>query len=309
MTSKHDRSPANTASPEGVTSNEAEPTHVIFIMGAGRSGSTFLGLSMARALGAVYAGELGAWAERDGVPNFGGAERERFWIAVKRRMIAAGVSVDDNAWWRFEHSTRFLRPRRRNDATAHRDYLRCNRALFSAVAIEAANPWIIDSSHRPARATELRGAPGLEVDVVYLMRDPTKVVRSFRKRDVDQPRKGLLAANAYLWLTSLVAVITYMRWPHTRRHYLDYDDFVHDPTGELARLAREIGLPSPGRFDLSDLAGPIAFQGNRLLNSTVSLTSPAERGGAPGPSDLLTYLLQFPWVLVRLVLRHRWHRS
>src|SRR5258708_3001996 len=62
---------------------------VIYVMGAGRTGSTILGVLLGNCADIFYAGELDKWLMREGVPKRGGAERTRFWDTVRGRVNGA----------------------------------------------------------------------------------------------------------------------------------------------------------------------------------------------------------------------------
>lgn len=288
-------------SPEHSLRTLTTRTNVIYIMGAGRSGSTLLGLALGQIPGVLYAGELGSWARRAGRPNFGGAKREAFWSKVKKRMATDVTAPDPRTWRRYEHSTRFLRPGPNRHSRDYETYIASNRELFAAISAESDCDWIVDSSHHPGRALELRRVPDLNVHLVYLTRDPAAVVRSFRKRHIDQPRKNFLAANAYLWLTSLVSATTFAMWPRDRRHYIDHEDLVSSPVRQLARLANELALPPLREDALRNMNEELAFQGNRLLNAPTSLEG--DRRTMRTVSDYLTLVLQGPWAFMRRRLR------
>ena len=136
---------------------------------------------------------------------------------------------------------------------------------------------LVDSSHYPMRARELQAADGIDLHILYLMRDPQGVVASMDRRDVPERRFGLLRANAYLWLTSLFSVLVFLRHPRDRRVFVRYEDFLTDPQRVLEAILRAAGrataVPDP-----TDLSTGLAFHGNRLLESpSVRL----RRGGHP----------------------------
>ena len=73
-----------------MTSSAEEPVvaarprpRVIYVMGAGRSGSTTLGITLGNCEGVFYAGELDNWLVRSGVPPVEDSERARFWSQVR----------------------------------------------------------------------------------------------------------------------------------------------------------------------------------------------------------------------------------
>ncbi|HEX4467726.1 MAG TPA: hypothetical protein VH025_11110, partial [Solirubrobacteraceae bacterium] len=57
------------ATSEGLEPRLAEVTKVLYVMGAGRSGSTILGVMLGNCEGIFYAGELDKWLPREGRPK------------------------------------------------------------------------------------------------------------------------------------------------------------------------------------------------------------------------------------------------
>src|SRR5580704_12897137 len=56
---------------------------VIYVMGAGRSGSTTLGITLGNCVDVFYAGELDNWLVRSGVPQVEDGPRAQFWSSVR----------------------------------------------------------------------------------------------------------------------------------------------------------------------------------------------------------------------------------
>src|SRR5690242_16633846 len=87
-----------TARPATTTTSEATSRpKVVYIMGAGRSGSTILGVSLGNCADLVYAGELDKWPARSGRPPAPSAEQERFWRAVHSRLDGTGEGLGPGA--------------------------------------------------------------------------------------------------------------------------------------------------------------------------------------------------------------------
>src|SRR5690349_15916974 len=63
---------------------------VIYVMGAGRSGSTTLGIALGNCGGVFYAGELDNWLVRSGVPQVEDEERMCFWEKVRAELEDLG---------------------------------------------------------------------------------------------------------------------------------------------------------------------------------------------------------------------------
>jgi hypothetical protein len=270
-------------------------------MGAGRSGSTVLGVALGNCEGVFYAGELDKWLIRDGKPALGGREREAFWQRVRARVDAsdlfgfqARVLERSSALFGVRKARRRRRLRRR--------YREVAGELCRAIATEAGATHVVDSSHYPLRARELQRVTAIDLYLIFLVRDSQQVVSSFGRRDVPERRFNLPTANAYLWITHALSVAVFLRHPRERRLLLRYEDFVQDPEAVIRHVLDRTGarVAAP---DFTALRTGMPIQGNRLLEKPqVSL----RRGTPAVPArSRVTGVLQLPWriVLARLAPR------
>jgi hypothetical protein len=176
-----------------------------------------------------------------------------------------------------------------------------SEAVYEAVAGVSGAPCIVDSSHYPLRARELQALDGIELYLLYLLREPDSVVASFNRTDVAQYSKSTLTTNVYLWLTNLLSVSVFLRQPRARRVVVRYEQFIANPVGVLSDLLQRAGLPAEMPADLAALNTGVPFQGNRVIAAgTVALS-----GGAPARARglSLTRVLQAPWRLTHALLR------
>ncbi|HEY4896469.1 MAG TPA: sulfotransferase [Solirubrobacteraceae bacterium] len=285
----------------GQLANTDRP-RVIYVMGAGRSGSTILGVTLGNTENVFYAGELDAWLPRSGEPQVSGPERDRFWQQVRSDVEGAEELYGHASQRAIERSMALFRvrewPSRRR---LRKPYRRTSERLYRAVARAAGTPVIVDTSHYPLRARELQRIDGIDLYLIYLMRDPQSVVASFNRKDVAQYSKATLTTNVYLWLTSALAVSTFWRQPADRRLFVRYERFLADPAGVTGEIVGLAGVKAPAP-DFTSLRIGLPFQGNRLIHSEVielDSTPPARR---PARSRL-TSLMQAPWLLVARWLR------
>jgi len=280
---------------------------VVYVMGAGHSGSTILGLALGNCSDSFYAGEVDEWLVTSGAPSLGGAERTEFWGKVREAMCATraeelfGGQVNRLV----ERSSALLRPRRWSDRRALlRPYREVAEQLFAAIAGTAGVRHVVDTSHFPLRARELQKLDGVQLHLVLLVRDPQDVVasnvREISRHEVAERRLRILATNAELWLTHLMSVLVFLRQPRKRRVFVRYESFVADPEGVMTQIIDSLGtgVAAP---DMSALRGGVALQGNSLIMSqTIAVkrsTRSAERWSR------LTALAQACWEPVFARLR------
>ncbi len=274
-----------------------ERPQVLYVLGAGRSGSTILGVTLGNCAGVFYAGELDAWLARSGGPQIEGEEQLRFWTAVRERVEGAEPLYGREAQRAIERSMVLLRPGEwRARRRLRGPYRRVAASLFLAVAAEARARVVVDSSHYPLRAKELQGLDEIDLYLLYLVRDPRSVVSSFNRTDVAQYNKSTLTTNLYLWATHLLAAFVFIRHPAGRRLFVRYEDFVADPQRVIAQILGRAGV-TVAPPDLSTLRTGVPFQGNRLIRSEVIALRPGP--GAPPARSPITTLLQAP---VRVLL-------
>jgi hypothetical protein len=293
------RSPMPASAPSEPPHTPSVRPKVIYVMGAGRSGSTILGVTLGNCEGVFYAGELDKWLGRRGESPLPGSERARFWEQVR-----AGVSATDlfgSATRCLERSSalfqpRCWRPRRRLRSR----YRRVAQELYLAVARAAEATHIVDTSHYPLRASELQALDGIELYLLFVMREPHSVVASFGREDVLERRFGPLAANAYMFLTYLISTWVFLRHPRERRLVLHHEDFRAEPAQAIRQVLDFAASPAAVP-ELQALGTGLPFQGNRLVRSDLV----ALEGGRPNPARrlLLTSLFQFPWRIILAQLR------
>jgi len=276
---------------------------VMYVMGAGRSGSTILGVTLGNCDGVFYAGELDAWLARSGSPQIEDAERTRFWGAVRDRVQDAQELYGNETQRAIERSLSVFRVNRWRARARLRDpYRRVAESLYRAIAKEANTNLIVDSSHYPLRARELQALSGIDLYLFYLVRDPRSVAASFRNRELAQYSKSTLTTNVYLWLTHALATIVFLRQPRDRRMFVRYEDFVADPARAVGELLGCAGVAADPP-DFSALATGVAFQGNRLISQRQIALNGERR--PPRGGSRLSALLQLPWTIALARLQPR----
>jgi hypothetical protein len=285
------------AAPAGVASQQ-RPT-VIYVMGAGRSGSTVLGVALGNCQGVFYAGELDAWLRRSGVPNFGGAAGASFWAAV-RECVAGEEMFGEEAWRQLEYSLSCFRVhRRRTRQRLRKRYRPLLRALYGAITRGAGVTHVVDTAHYPLRARELQRLSDVELYIIYLVRRPQDVVASFKRRNITNIPKTTLSANVYLYLTHMLSVWVFLRQSSARRLLLRYEDFVATPHQTLQDILAWTQLDTSAPADLSSLSTGTPFQGNRLLGAArIDLHHRPTFAPSHSLGAFATSVLQYPWRLV-----------
>jgi hypothetical protein len=277
-----------------------ETTKVIYIMGAARSGSTILGVTLGNCEHTFFAGELRGWLETDGVPGVGGEKRMEFWSAV-RAQIEPPQMLSGGEAQKVERTLSLLHPGNwPKRARLLARYRQVADDLFATVARTAGVTHVIDSSSYPLRARELKKVAGIELYLIYLVRNPHSVIASFTGpewRFSGSP----LRTNGYLWLTTLLSSVVFLGHRRDRRVFVRHEDFIADPETVLRSVldCAQLDVELP---ELSALDSGIHYGGNRLLRhgEVAALRSAPE---LPARRLLMTTLLQRPWQPILALLR------
>lgn len=279
---------------------------VIYVMGAGRSGSSTLGITLGNCDGVFYAGELDNWLVRSGRPQLEDAERVGFWQRVHDALAdpqAAAALFGPESQRSIERSASVLRVHKfRTRRRLRARYRAVAEDLYRALARTTGATHLVDTSHYPLRARELQAIDGIDLYLVFLVRDPQGVVASFNRHDVGEFTKSTAHSNAYLWLTHLLSVLVFLRHPRGRRLYVRYERFIADPERVLGEILALAGAPPAPLPDFASLRIGYPLQGNRVTRSEGTMTLKASTD-AVARSSLLTAILQAPVMAVLSRLR------
>lgn len=245
---------------------------VVYIVGAGRSGSTLLERMLGAFPGYVNVGELVGLFHRTVT------EDERcgcgepfsacpFWRKVGEhalggwdpQLVAELAGLKDRvARQRYLPRLVFQRLATQQQARELARYGEIHERLYRAAAEQAQASIVVDASKGPAPAIALRHAPGLDIRVLHLVRDVRGVAYSWSKPDVERPHATQeihqhmanfsIARTAARW-TQLEAEGFAMTSLTRNGATIRYEDLVADPGPTLQKALRDLGLPVPPAVD------------------------------------------------------------
>lgn len=230
---------------------------VVYVAGAGRSGSTVLDRILGTMPGTISANELNRiWV--DGFEDnkrcaCGQTFREcAFWRKVVAEAFGDLRNFDPvhlkDIWKTVDHSRHFLQlltPVKSHSfqkrLTEYRDVL---RRLYFAIAKVSGAGIVIDSSKIPSGALILKGVPGLEVHVIHLVRDARACVYAWQKKKLNAKngvtlRQYTPMRTVMFWMMrNTFASLLAMQLPYVR---VRYEDLMKNPQQELQRLLERLG--------------------------------------------------------------------
>jgi len=270
---------------------------VVFLMGAGRSGSTVLGIALGGLSACFYAGELFAWPLFRGEANSEKPDILDFWRRVRSGVAAPEQFYGDRFHRRLEHSRALLIPWRLARGPLIESYRSWNRALLRRIQSETDAAFVVDSSHYPLRAWQLMRDPELDVYLIHLVRDPREVIQALQKQTQRHRPMGPLAANLYCLSVWLLSSAVFALAPRERRLRIRYEDFLDEPAGAVRRVAALLQV-TPDVESFSELAtGPI-FHGNRLRRmESIAISRQPQARTLGRVWWLVSTLLQLPALL------------
>ncbi|HET7389136.1 MAG TPA: sulfotransferase [Nocardioidaceae bacterium] len=239
-----------------------EPVHVLYVMGASRTGSTIIANILGQLEGCFAVGELwNIWRrgllERRlcgcGVP----LPECSVWDAILRDCFAGSVPDEAesrrlDALARTKERTRELtsivaafgtQPQHDPD-----DYRQILQRLYRAVVEVTGCRVVVDSSKGPEYGLILAGLPGLRVSVVHVVRDPRAVCFSMKRRvalhdfgDARFMTQEPAWVGARRWLKAQAVADSFVRRTVGDYHRVRYEDFARDPRAVIGRLVRLVG--------------------------------------------------------------------
>jgi hypothetical protein len=231
---------------------------VVYIVGFPRSGSTLLERMLGNEAGYFSAGELRRIWERGFIDNelcsCGRPFRScDFWKRIisdaygdpetvdAKYMAREIANLDDRRTrWR-EIAGRLRTPEKA--ASCQRDASLL--ALYRAIIAASDAPAIVDSSKDSSYALLLSTIPGLDVEIVHLVRDSRAVAYSWQRRrrrpevvDRDEFMPIVRPAGSAWGWNARNSSAEALRWFASRYVRVRYEDIVEDPGRELARILK-----------------------------------------------------------------------
>ncbi|HYT25684.1 MAG TPA: sulfotransferase [Actinomycetota bacterium] len=241
-----------------------DPVKVLYIEGAGRSGSTVLDNLLGQLPGFFSVGELRfvwdrnlledrlcgcgrpfgscpVWSEVVGRAFGGGAVDPHEMI----RLREGAVRLRDTPLAATRWAERLLRPRSAG-------YLDVLARLYPAVAGVTGARVVVDSSKYPSYGLLLGMLPTVDLYVLHLVRDPRGVAHSLRRVKPEPVARGVFeemqrtgpARSAVDWSLCNLLAETFARRARDRYLPVRYEDFVAEPRATVLRILGHVGEPA-----------------------------------------------------------------
>lgn len=227
-------------------------TKLLYIMGAGRSGSTILSIILGSHPKVISVGEIKAWPKYEGLPRDKIDKKNIiFWEKVLDTYISLSGRPPNFAQLKdlcneIESPNKLLLNLLNKQYFLRiKDYIEHINNLISSILIISKKNIVLDSSKNVCRALFLLKFLNTNVKVIYLIRDPRGTLWSFMKKNVEQkPKKPVKAIIDYVAINSAASFTRYLFRKQVIK--VRYEDLVLSPEKEIATIAQFIGIyPKP----------------------------------------------------------------
>jgi hypothetical protein len=245
-------------------------TKVIFVGGAGRSGSTLVDRVIGQIPGYVSAGEVRtlwlAGLKENRLCGCGHPFSDcPFWQRVGQEAFGGWAHVDPDEIEAWLASTSYLDALRelRTDPQSRQPSIaglaHVLDRLYAGISAAADGATIVDSSKGPRYGVTLMSLQQIDFRAIHLIRDSRGVAFSWSKeitrpdtpgRDVQMLRFSASRASAR-WIVQNIFMELLDR--HVPSSQVRYETFAENPPGEIRRVLSELGeLVPPGGLDFLD---------------------------------------------------------
>jgi hypothetical protein len=280
-----------------VNNGAASPVKVLYVAGLGRSGSTILANTLGQVEGFFSGGELNfIWKHaliEDRLCGCGNPSREcPFWGPVfegefggQSEALAREMTRLQYFGARTRHIPLMLTEGgRRKIRERLGKFLDNTGRLYGAIRSVSGSRVIVDTSKEPAYGYALGMAPGIDLRVLHLIRDPRAAAYSWAKKkpqpdstERDFMHRKTPTQSAVLWDAWNAAIEAL--WHGTPENYLRlrYEDFIADPRGSFQEILELVGeqdadLPLEGEREVKlGISHTVSGNPNRFDTGTVEL--------------------------------------
>ena len=248
---------------------------IIYIMGAGRSGTTALATFLGNNSEIINLGEMHQYFEH---------------ILVADKYCACGAKFVECEFWKKKNSGDIFRFKKRNsmlsvrmeshssilmhltnsfNAKENKEYSEIHQSILNSIYLDSRKSTLLDSSKYIGRVLALNKLENIDLRVIYIVRDIRGVINSFSKKV--QTSKSPLSTILYYLLVNSVAEFVSRFILGKKVIKIRYEDLIRNPVHLFDKLEKFLNI------DLADIKIKIkkeeAFKighiigGNRLKNN------------------------------------------
>ena len=230
---------------------------LIYLMGAGRSGTTALAIILGSHKDILCLGELHQFHEH--ILNGKSCTCSKVlsecevWSPVIKQLnypqnLISEIDKENNKVQKHKNILPLILDVANKSLT--NKFIDNQLELFNA--IKKANPikgYYLDSAKYIARALALRKSDEIDIRIIYLNRDPRGVIWSFKKQV--QTSRSAIRTVGYYWIINLFGHLVYLLLPKKNILKINYEELSDNPNQSFNKIGKFIGL------DLSEISDRI----------------------------------------------------
>lgn len=234
---------------------------IIYLLGAGRSGTTLMATVIGAHKDVLTIGEMHQFLDHIVEGRFCSCgehiEQCVFWKDILTKVdVNSGAQSFSNNVERHRNIPRLL-----ITGKTKKEYLRIHDTIFSIISETSKQSILLDSSKYIARYLLLRKSNKFNVKGIYVIRDVRGVIHSFKKKV--QTSRSPLSTVVYYCLINLFGQL--VCWTDKNVLKVRYEDFVENPSHELSRIYKHIAVEANVEDQLNrSYEIPHIMGGNRL---------------------------------------------
>ncbi|AOE50160.1 sulfotransferase [Kangiella sediminilitoris] len=248
---------------------------LLYLIGAGRSGTTILSLMLSNSESITSLGELHQLPEHMGLESSCSCGEELkdcpLWSSAYDKLNSEFCSkkykeqAKELESHRYVYKYLFTRERALN----YSEYCSANEAVFDC--LRDTDKYKVDSAKYIGRGLALNSILQDNIRFIYMVRDPRGVVNSFGKNV--QTSRNWLSATAYYFIVNLTASFVCKILLRNKYIKLKYEDLITKPDNTLMELAEklDVSLDEVRQKLINDegLSTGHMVGGNRLVKNKV----------------------------------------
>jgi len=268
--------------------------NIIYLLGAGRSGTTLLATLLNNHDDIETLGEMHQFIEHlDEDKNCSCGQKLRScsrWN-LPPKITSSDIKIE-RLYCRQKESHKNI-PSLIFNKKEHKRYNSIQESIISLVSENRESKWYLDSSKYISRYLLLKKNSKLNVKGIYMVRDPRGVINSFKKRV--QTSKNPLSAIVYYNLINFFGEIVSRNNKDILK--IKYEDFVETPERVLDEIYKHIFVSYKGSANLPEYSAmPHIVGGNRIKSKKkIQLTKDTDwQINIPRVRQILYYYLCFP---------------
>tara|TARA_B110000091_G_scaffold103956_1_gene112932 strand:+ start:9906 stop:10769 length:864 start_codon:yes stop_codon:yes gene_type:complete len=279
---------------------------LIYIIGAGRSGTTMLDIVLGNTSESLSLGEINRFFKRNGIPPKRNIKDKTFlfWKKIREDFEIR----NENIFLSFFDQNQLMDSNEYHSAVFKSVFGKCDKNyktllnnLYDSIFANTTDKIIIESSKYPLRALNLSRLERKDVEIkyIYLKKDPVKVVKSFNKKDIEQPTKGFFKSNIYYFGVNALCIITvyFLKRRGHKIAKIKYEDLILNPNKTLKKLATDLSENLNIVIGLIDKKIPLKigylFDGNRIRLKESLILQPIIDKQSKGVKYYLTRVLNY----------------